>query len=179
MCRFNFPKLPSTQTFISKPEITCTNDQALKKRKAEQMYSELWDNVFKIMPTTTNEACTSESILQGINISQTELQDHCNVMSSKEIIYLKRNVKDIWINNYNKHLLRLWNANMDIQFVLDAYSCIMYILSYITKAEHEMGALLKQAQAEARQGNTDPVTELKCLDSIYLNHRVQQFGGSV
>ncbi|KAJ8019346.1 ATP-dependent DNA helicase PIF1 [Holothuria leucospilota] len=171
VCRFNFPKLPSTQTFMSKPESTCTNDQALKKGKAEQVFHELWDNVFKILPTSVSEASTFESILQEMNISQTQLQDCCNVMSSKETVYLKRNVKDIWINNYNKHLLRLWNADMDIQFVLDAYSFIMYILSYITKAEHEMGALLKQAQAEARQGNTDPVTELKSLGSIYLNHR--------
>ncbi|KAJ8043493.1 hypothetical protein HOLleu_10600 [Holothuria leucospilota] len=60
---------------------------------------------------------------------------------------------------------------MDIQFVLDAYSCIMYILSYMTKAEHEMGSLLKQAQQEARDGNQDAVAELRRLGSIYLNHR--------
>ncbi|KAL1268867.1 hypothetical protein QQF64_034230 [Cirrhinus molitorella] len=32
---------------------------------------------------------------------------------------------------------------MDIQFVLDSYSCIMYMLSYISKLEHEMSDFLK------------------------------------
>ena len=43
-----------------------------------------------------------------------------------------------------------WQANMDIQFVLNAYACIMYVASYIMKTERYMGELLKQVAAEAR-----------------------------
>ena len=42
-----------------------------------------------------------------------------------------------------------WQANMDIQFVLNAYSCIMYIASYIVKTERSMGELLKLVADEA------------------------------
>ena len=38
---------------------------------------------------------------------------------------------------------------MDIQYVVDAYACIVYIISYISKAEREMGMLLGNAQREA------------------------------
>ena len=31
------------------------------------------------------------------------------------------------INNYNALLLLAWQANMDIQYVLDAYACVMYV----------------------------------------------------
>ena len=43
-----------------------------------------------------------------------------------------------------------WQANMDIQFVLNAYACVMYVASYIMKTERSMGELLKRVAAEAR-----------------------------
>ncbi|KAJ8019325.1 hypothetical protein HOLleu_42142 [Holothuria leucospilota] len=60
---------------------------------------------------------------------------------------------------------------MDIQFVLNPYCCIMYIVSYISKVEREMGTLSKLAQEEARDGNMDALSELRQLGTIYLNHR--------
>ena len=39
---------------------------------------------------------------------------------------------------------------MDIQFVLNAYACIMYVASYIMKTERSVGELLKRVAAEAR-----------------------------
>lgn len=42
---------------------------------------------------------------------------------------------------------------MDIQFVLDPFSCIVYIVSYISKSEREMGMLLKQTKLEAEDVN--------------------------
>lgn len=47
----------------------------------------------------------------------------------------------------------------------------MYIVSYISKAEREMGTLLKLAQQEARDGNVDAMSELRQLGTVYLNHR--------
>jgi len=37
---------------------------------------------------------------------------------------------------------------MDIQPVLDAYACIMYIVSYVTKDEREMCEILRAAKKE-------------------------------
>ena len=42
---------------------------------------------------------------------------------------------------------------MDIQFVLYAYACAMYILSYISNAQKGMNQLLQRACDEARDGN--------------------------
>ena len=61
-------------------------------------------------------------------------------------------------------------ANMDIQFVLNAYACIMYVASYIMKSERSMGELLKRVAAEAR---TDELrTQLRVeVGSAFLTHR--------
>lgn len=50
---------------------------------------------------------------------------------------------------------------MDIQYVLDPFSCIVYIVSYISKSEREMGMLLKQTNFEAYEGNLDAKQTLK------------------
>uniref|UniRef100_A0A9J8C4U4 ATP-dependent DNA helicase n=1 Tax=Cyprinus carpio carpio TaxID=630221 RepID=A0A9J8C4U4_CYPCA len=61
---------------------------------------------------------------------------------------------------------------MDIQYVTDAYACIVYIISYISKSEREMGLLLANAQREsATQGNVDARQALRKLGSVYLHNR--------
>ena len=63
---------------------------------------------------------------------------------------LKREPNEQKVNNYNASVMLAWQANMDIQYVLDAYACVMYVASYIMKTEKSMGVLLKQVAAEAR-----------------------------
>ena len=62
-----------------------------------------------------------------------------------------------------------WQANMDIQFVLNAYACVMYVASYIMKTERSMGELLKHVATEAR---TDELkVQLRKVGSAFLTHR--------
>ena len=60
-----------------------------------------------------------------------EFQEAMKVVAKKPSVVLKRDKGDIFVNNYNPDVLRAWNANIDVQYVLDPYSCIMYIISYI------------------------------------------------
>ena len=73
----------------------------------------------------------------------------------KRKIFLKRKLQEIYLNNYMKDLVHVWNANHDIQYVLDPYSCVVYICDYLTKNNKGMSKLLEQAAKEAKQGNMD------------------------
>ena len=73
------------------------------------------------------------------------------------------------INSYNPDLLRIWKANMDIQYILDAYVCVMYVTSYMTKSEKATGELLKQVIKESR--GDDIRTQLRKLGTTFLNNR--------
>ena len=84
---------------------------------------------------------------------------------------MKRGPNDTWTNNYNRPLLKAWNANINIQFVFDAYSCVMYIVSYISKAEHEMSDILKQAQRDMSEMNMSKSLEMKKLLQVYMDNR--------
>ncbi|KAI8513472.1 hypothetical protein Bbelb_101110 [Branchiostoma belcheri] len=174
VCRFGFPKPPVKQTFLCSPvALQDLTDEELasiseKKKQAEAVLKHFWDVLDK---TNEPENCSTEDLLKEAKITTAQLCEALNLMATRKQVMLRRDPKDMWVNNYNPHLLRAWNANIDIQYVLDAYSCVRYIVSYISKAEREMGKLLKQAQKEAREGNEDVVTETKKVGTKYLHHR--------
>ena len=52
------------------------------------------------------------------------------------------------VNCYSPDILRAWEANMDIQHIVNAYACVMYVVSYVLKAEKGMSNLLCDAAKE-------------------------------
>ena len=94
-------------------------------------------------------------------------------VSSKNQVVMKRDVKDVWVNGYNADLLRAWGANLDIQYILDPYACIMYIVSYISKSEHELGEILKAAQEDLAKSDASPDlrAQMKKLGTVYFDNR--------
>lgn len=70
-------------------------------------------------------------------------------------VFLKRTVEEVRINSYNKTLLKCWEANMDIQFILDPYACVSYIVSYISKGQRGLSNILSEACKEAKQKDSD------------------------
>ncbi|XP_066283397.1 uncharacterized protein [Branchiostoma lanceolatum] len=174
VCRFGFPKPPVKQTFLCSPvaKQDLTDEErtsiAEKERQAEVILKKFWEVLDKI---TEPDKCSTDDILKEAQLTTAQFCDALNLMATRKQVVLRREPKDMWVNNYNPHLLRAWNANMDIQYVLDPYSCVRYIVSYISKAEREMGKLLKQAQKEAREGNEDIVNEMRKVGNAYLYHR--------
>ncbi|KAI8519597.1 hypothetical protein Bbelb_028540 [Branchiostoma belcheri] len=173
-CRFGFPKPPVKQTFLCGPvalqDLTEEELASLPARKgqAEAVLKKFWDVLDK---KNEPEKCCTDDLLKEAKMTTAQFCEAFNLMATRKQVVLRREPKDMWVNNYNPHLLRAWNANMDIQYVLDAYSCVRYIVSYISKAEREMGKLLKQAQKEAREGNEDVVNEMRKVGSKYIYHR--------
>ena len=81
---------------------------------------------------------------------------------------MKRDPIDIRVNAYAKSLLTAWNANHDLQFVLDPYACAMYIVNYINKSQKGMSALLDNACKEAKEGNMDIKQSVRHIGNIFL-----------
>lgn len=81
-------------------------------------------------------------------------------------IFLKRAPKDCRINGYNKKILLLMRSNMDIQFVLDAYACIGYIVDYINKSARGLSRLLRMCIEDCRRGNKTIKQQMTSLAHI-------------
>ena len=63
----------------------------------------------------------------------------------------------------------VWKANHDVQFVLDAYACAMYIVSYINKSTKGMSKLMAEACKEARRGNNSLKESVRHIGNKFLN----------
>ena len=188
-CRFNFPKPVSARTFICKVrECTCaakeTGEQSDSENKVictclQDMEKEMPKKVAQSILTSVREAmekeepfASVEEFFASLGINQTIFELAYRRLEKKNKVVYRRGVNEMWINQYSKKLLKCWNANMDISFVTDAYAVIIYIISYITKAEREIGLLLSNAQKEAaKQGNLSAKDALKKLGSVYLHNR--------
>ncbi|CAG2223482.1 unnamed protein product [Mytilus edulis] len=165
-CRFNFPRPPSVHSFISRPvtENDLTElDIKISKDKLENVWKEIKDSELDDIST--------DKLLEKAGISQEEFVKCFQYVTSRNTIVLKRKKTECFTNQYNAHLLRAWDANMDIQFVLDVFSCVVYIISYISKSERELGMLLQQTKCEAADGNLSAQQTMKKVGSAYLHHR--------
>ena len=85
------------------------------------------------------------------------------------VVVLKREHNECKINNYNGPVLQAWQANMDLQYVLNAYACVMYVAAYMMKTERQIGELLKRVASEVR--SEELITQLRKVGAAFLNHR--------
>ncbi|XP_062602888.1 uncharacterized protein LOC134264626 [Saccostrea cucullata] len=170
-CRFNFPRPPSERTFITRQceeeEKDMETDGNFCKSQAKDILLHVWNEVLN----DENECKTTEEMFMNMGLSQELYEKAHRLLSAKTSTILRRNPDEMWTNQYSTCLLKCWDANMDIQYILDPFSCIVYIISYISKSEREMGMLLKQTQIESAEGNLNARQTMKKIGSAYLNHR--------
>src|SRR4029434_6255645 len=176
-CRFGFPKQPVENTFITRqmPEEIRdgSEDESnhgpsfMTPEEAKKKLKSVWELLNK--PTTSFESIPE--LLTQCSLSYEEYLNCITSLTTSSVLVMKRQPKDCWINGYNKHLLRAWNANIDIQYILNPYSCIMYILSYISKAEHEMSDYLKRVVTDTSRSTTSDCDEMKQIMQAYSKNR--------
>ena len=124
--------------------------------------------VRKVLPECVNNE-TLDDVLGKASVDKSDYVQALEVTNTGSVVLLKREPNEQNINNYNASVMLAWQANMDVQFVLNAYACVMYVALYIMKTEKAMGVLLKQVAAEVR---TDELkTQLKKIGAAFLNHR--------
>ena len=81
----------------------------------------------------------------------------------------KRDVNEIFINNYNPEWIINWNGNMDLQLCLDYYAVITYISDYYSKDDSGTMGHIKEALKKA--GNESLQSKLSLVVHTFLTHR--------
>ena len=107
--------------------------------------------------------------LEKLDLSEKQYLNAIRLSLNHKTLLLKRSPSEIRVNCYNSNLLNAWQANINIQFVLDPYACAVYILSYITKGQRGMSKLLRKACEEAKEGNKDIVNKVRHIGNKFLN----------
>lgn len=120
-----------------------------------------------ISEVKTASTLNFEEFLQEIDMSL-ETYLHC-IQSTLTVskVFLKRSLEETRIN---KILLKCWEANLDIQFILDPYACVSYIVSYISKSQRGLSNLLFDACQEAKRKDSDIRQQVRRIGNQFLSH---------
>ena len=162
-CRFHYPKPPSPSSVIThQPQENCQQQIDFAVRILTAVKEVLQK---KDLPVDV----TLDEVLTTAHVTLEDYTKALSISKSGESVILKRRPCERNVNCYSPAVLRTWQANMDIQYVINAYACVMYIASYVLKAEKGMGELLKQAAKELHHGNTRQ--QLSKLGSVFLTNR--------
>ncbi|CAC5420341.1 unnamed protein product [Mytilus coruscus] len=166
VCRFNFPIPPMRKTTLLQPLNSETGHDL-------EFISVCQKNCVKIFDTLEEmkygNEISFEEFLKELNLTDLE---YCNAIRSslkRAKLFLKRHLSEIRINSYNSIMLKCWQANIDVQFVLDPYSCASYIVSYISKGQRGMSNLMYEASLEAKENNMD-LTSIRHISNKFLTH---------
>ncbi|XP_069114560.1 uncharacterized protein [Argopecten irradians] len=164
ICRFGYPIPPMLKTSILEP---LSEEECTEFPKAAANYikiSEMLDTM------TLGEDITFQDFLEHLEMDNETYVTAIRSSLTAPKVFLKRNPSEVRINSYNRLLLEAWEANMDVQFILDAYSCASYIVSYISKGERGMSNLLHQACQEIKEGNHDIKQQVRHIGNKFLTH---------
>ena len=145
-CRFKFPHPPTDKTLIAE-----------EKCEDPQEYAQTLNKVRKVLTEGDCDNTNIDDVLTKANVTRSDYVEALTVSANGFVVVLKRKPN---INNYNPHVLLAWQANLDIQYVLNAYACVMYIASYIMKTDRAMSELLRRVATETRTGTSDEKSRL-------------------
>ena len=143
-------------------------DECVEKHKS--MYKEIQEKINSLHELDNLEDMTFEEFLSDIlHITEEDYIKCARNSLSGAKVFLQRKPYEVRVNPYMKVVLPAWKANHDLQFVLDPYACAMYIVSYISKSQKGMSALLDQATKEAKEGNLDLKRQVGHIGNYFVN----------
>ena len=161
-CRFGVPWPPMQETQILYPLGT---DNANEISALHEQYKSLTNKLNKL----PEDVQTHESwlIYNGID-EETYIQIIRSTLKRPKV-FLKRKPPEHRVNAYMKGLLAVWQANHDVQYVLDPYQCVTYICDYMMKSQKGMSDLLRAASEEAKTGNMNIRECVRHIGNKFLN----------
>lgn len=166
-CRFHFPRPPLKQTIVAKPP--SEPPPASVQEQYSAVLTAVQEELAKLKP---DEKISLDELLQRASVSETLYEKALIWISTKNgqpAVLLKRTPAEVNINNYNRHLMLAWQANLDVQFVTNTYACVMHVASYVSKPEKTLGDILKAVSASGE--HLGPKTSMKSVAKKFLTHR--------
>ena len=135
-----------------------------------EKYKKIFSQVQKkLNDMKDGENCTFEDFLSKLKVNFKEYTKAIQSSLDGPKVFLRRTPNEIRVNPYIISLLKAWQANHDLQFVIDPFACVVYIVNYISKAQRGMSSLLDEACKEARQGNFELRKQVRHMGNKFLN----------
>jgi hypothetical protein len=163
-CRFGIPFPPMKKTVILEP--LEKNDKRLEEHKENYLKIR---NLLNSISHKKSKLKIKEidDFLKLLNISYDEYILAIRSSLEKTKVFVKRALDQLNINFFNRSIIKLHKANMDIQFITDPYACIEYIINYISKSDRGISTVLLDTIKELN-GNENLREKLKCVTNKFI-----------
>ena len=189
-CKYNFPRFPivfDKHEFDDSDEEESTSSQTnTNYRRILQEIQEILkdeDKLNAIMQKFPRKGETKEEnyhyraerIDEMLELAgDIKYEDYIMAMKKAKkhgsTVIIQRDVDEIYVNNYNPEWLMNWNANIDIQPVLDFFAVITYVTDYWAKPDEGLTPILKEA---AKQLRSEPERKKRCqqMANTFMTNR--------
>ena len=165
-----FPNVKRTKR--SKAAKTAPEDEQLHPDNNNYSYTkeetanEYEENIKKRIEMILKEASAGG---EPINYYQYEMAVEQQPRKGSTVL-LRRDIDEVFVNNYNPEFIVAWDANMDLQPVFDFYGVITYVTDYWAKDSTGLTDVLKTA---VKQLQKDGDMRKKCNDlaNVFMSHR--------
>ena len=162
-CRFNIPYPPMKRTQILTPfavgENTDAKIHSIRKKILNAVKDQLSTATFGHHPAFDLKDLVGE----GKTWKPEQYQDYINCIRTsitRPTVFFKRRFEDRYINGYNRTILEEWQANSDIQWILDPYGLVHYLVNYINKAQRGMSNAMRDIRDRMMQSGQEGLREL-------------------
>lgn len=159
-CRFSIPYPVMKKTMILDP--------LDENEKAPKSYESI-NKLMNIFYNDKNTLLSFEKILSELDMTEEEYILAIRSTHKRPQIFLKRSSLEVGINAYNKDILHLWEANVDLQFILDEYALMSYVTNYISKSFDGLAKVLREAAEDCSNEYLNPREKLKKITNVFLN----------
>lgn len=160
-CRFGAPFPPMRKTTI----LTPLEEEVSKEQKKE--YKDIVQKINDLLDSNT--VSDFDDFLDKIDCTE---EDYIKIIRSQlkaNKVFVKRHPKNCRINPFSEKILMTMQSNMDIQFILDPYACINYIVDYISKPSRGISKLLHNCIQSLNEGNHSVRHQLRCVGNCFYN----------
>ena len=184
-CRYSFGKFFCDRTIIAEPlSDDFSSDQkntilAFKKiilnnvkKYIDDNLNPKYKNIHDPFRNDYQQPKTISQILEELEIDEEEYYGCLSTSSDSSFqIHFKRSPESCFTNNFFEDGILAWEANIDIQPVLDYYKAVAYMCAYLSKSEDESSEAMKQAASEAFEFGKTAYEKTKSVAKAYRTHR--------
>lgn len=133
-CRFNIPYWPMNQTRVLIPIAAGDGRLESLSRRVVQMREALETKAFD----------TLEAFLADTNCTYDYYLDVIRASIRRPTVCLKRSMTQLWTNPFNPWIAKILRSNMDLQFVVEEFSCAAYVVEYVNKTNRGISSLHRE-----------------------------------
>ena len=165
-CSFGFPKPPMESTTILKP----FKDEEINDRELEQCRADFatLKNALREVNVAMKEAhiagvacpradASYSSFLLCLGFTEERYLRALQAGIERPTVFHKRKLKHLMVNAFNRDFLTTWEANVDIQHILNPWAATMYVASYISKSQRGLSSLMRAVSSGIFSNGADLV----------------------